>query len=263
MLTGPKTTPWLSNATVRGCPRVQRLPSADFRLAGDCSRRVWTVSSNEPQFYTTGGSTAAARVVQPSRVGARATATFANSADSVLGAVRAAACECERLLKAHGVGFGTVSSRKHNALDLVEPSFVVEQRDCRMAPVFPVNAELTAVDPVDAVRDIDRHRAAFGQHPDGMVDDSAFLQPGTGQGSDRHLENDVVSADRIYARRDRAAIGDLVGRDLDLRIGRKGYRKGVVGIAVFCPALRRGGSDCYKCRENKGDQAHFRSSLSV
>jgi hypothetical protein len=76
------------------------------------------------------GSATAAWVVQACGVrgpsilpGATAATTFANGADSIFGAIRAAVGECQRLLKTGGLelDIATAPARKRLALDLVEP----------------------------------------------------------------------------------------------------------------------------------------------
>jgi hypothetical protein len=75
-----------------------------------------------------------------------------------------------------------------------------------------------------------------------MVDNGTLLKIGAFEFSNNHPEDDIGLTNRIDARRDRAVVEELVGRCVDLRIGWKGDREGVVGIAVFLPALRRGGA---------------------
>ena len=159
------------------------------------------------------------------------------------------------MLKADGleVGFGGVPARKRLALDLIKPPFVVEHRGLRVTAVRPMDGELTAIDPIDAVGDVDLDLAAGGQRLDRMVEDDAFLQVGAGEIGDHHLEDGVVLADRIDARRDRAAVGDLIGRGFDLRSGGKGDREGIVGIGVFLPALGGGGTAGDQRRQDKSD----------
>src|SRR5262249_5695155 len=52
------------------------------------------------------------------------------------------------------------------------------------------------------------------------------------------------------------AVSNPVGRGFDLRIRRKGDRKGIVGITVFLPALRSGRAAGGKGSEREGEQAH-------
>jgi hypothetical protein len=89
--------------------------------------------------------------------------------------------------------------------------------------------------------DVDLHLAACGQRPDGVVDDRGFLRAGIAEVRDGHLELGVVAANGIDAGVDGAITGDPPARGFDLRLGRKADREGIVGIAVFLPALRRGG----------------------
>jgi hypothetical protein len=107
------------------------------------------------------------------------------------------------------------------------------------------------------VGDIDLYRAAFGQRLDRVVDENTFFKVGAREFSHRHLENDVVLADRIDPRCDRAASGDLVGRTFNLRIDRKGDPEGIVGIVVFLPALRGGGSTGDERGQDERDRAHL------
>ncbi len=140
-----------------------------------------------------------------------------------------------------------ISTTKRFAFDLVEAAVEVEQGDRRAAAVRPQNAELTAVDLVYAVGNVDLHLAAFGQRLGRVVDDGAFVEAGVGEFGDRPLERAVVLPDRIDVRFDRASVGEPVGRGFDLWIGRKGDREGISRIAVFLPGLggcRAAGDEC-------------------
>src|SRR5882672_2530991 len=132
-----------------------------------------------------------------------AAASFANGADRLGGAVRAAAGEDQRLLEAKHVE--GISTTKRFAFDLVETAVEVEQGDHRAAAVRPQHAELTAVDLVYAVGNVDLHLAAFGQRLGRVVDHGAFVEAGVGEFGDRHLEHAVVLPDRIDVRFDRAS----------------------------------------------------------
>ncbi len=90
-----------------------------------------------------------------------------------------------------------------------------------------------------------------------MVDNGTFLKIDVFEFSHHHPEDDVGLTNRIDARRDRAVVGDLVGRCVDLRMGRKGDREGVVGVAVFLPALRSGGSAGDERGQDECDRAHL------
>src|SRR5262245_46064398 len=102
----------------------------------------------------------------------RPDAALANGAELLLRAVREAALEDQRLLEANEVDL--VPAGKHFGLDLIEPVVNIEHRDRRTAAVLPDNAELTAVDPINAVGVVDRHLAACRQRLDRMVDDGLF-----------------------------------------------------------------------------------------
>src|SRR5207302_9964303 len=98
-------------------------------------------------------SALAARVVEPGRVGrctGHAATSFANGLDRLLGAVRAAVGECQRLLKADGVKLvvAGVAACKRFAFDLIESSLVIEHGRHVVAAVRPRDGELTAIDPV-------------------------------------------------------------------------------------------------------------------
>jgi hypothetical protein len=92
-----------------------------------------------------------------------------------------------------------------------------------------------------------------------MVDEGLFTEPGIGKLSDCHFELAFVLANRTDPRRDRTAIGDLVGRGFDLRTGRKSDRDSVLGIAVFLflPTVGDGGSAEGEGCQNQGDRAHL------
>src|SRR5205814_3375003 len=114
-------------------------------------------------------SATAARVIQacgvgrsPILAGATAATSLANGPDRIFGAVRAAVGEGQRLLKAGGLELATTPAGKRFALDLVKPAFVVEHRGCRVAAVAPHDAELTTVEPLDAVANVDFHLATRG-----------------------------------------------------------------------------------------------------
>src|SRR6266436_4253692 len=92
-------------------------------------------------------------------LGRRAPTGLFNRVDRILRAVRGGAVEHERLLEANKIG--VVSAGKHFGLDLVEPPTMIEHCDRRAAAVLRKDAELTAVDLVDAVREVDLHLAAF------------------------------------------------------------------------------------------------------
>jgi hypothetical protein len=53
-------------------------------------------------------------------------------------------------------------------------------------------------------------------------------------------------------RQNRTAVRDLVGRNLDVRIGRKGDGGSVLGIAVVLPTVGDGGSVKAKAARMKG-----------
>jgi hypothetical protein len=56
-----------------------------------------------------------------------------------------------------------LSTRGHFGVDLIEPPREIEHRHRRAAAVRPFERKLTAANLVDAVGDIDLHRAAFGR----------------------------------------------------------------------------------------------------
>src|SRR5262249_62107273 len=58
--------------------------------------------------------------------------------------------------------------------------------------VRPQNAELTAVDLVHPVGNVDLHLAALGQRLGRVVDDGAFVQAGIAELRDRHLKHAIV-----------------------------------------------------------------------
>src|SRR6516165_8844796 len=117
-----------------------------------------------------------------------------------------------------------------------------EQGDRRAAAVPLHNAELATEDRHDVVRKVDLHLAAFGQRLDRMVDYSSQLQASISELCNGYLELGVVAADEIDMGFDFAIVRDPVGRGFDLWVGRKGDPEGIVGVAVFPPVLRDGGT---------------------
>src|SRR3974390_718398 len=108
-----------------------------------------------------------------------------------------------------GLEIAEVLARKRFGLDLVESRIVIEQLDHRAAAVRPLDRKLTAVNLVDAGGNIEPHRGGLRQRLDRKVDDGTFLKVGAFEFSHRHLENEVVLAERIDPRRNRAAWRDL------------------------------------------------------
>ncbi len=158
--------------------------------------------------------------------------------------------------KSDGIGSPIAPSRKRFPFDQIEPPVVIEDRDHRPDAIWPYDAELAAVDPVDSMGNVDLHLAALEHRLDRMVDYCAFLQAGIGEFGDRHREHCVVLVDGVDMRFDRAIVGDLVSRRLHLRVSRKRDCKELIGIAVFSPALSDSSAAGDKCRNDEYDQTH-------
>src|SRR6185295_14965022 len=91
------------------------------------------------------------------------------------GAVRGVAVEDERLLELDKVA--VAAALKPRALDHVEAFIGEEYRGRRKAAVWPRDAQLPAIDPVDAVRDVELHlAAALRQLPHGLSENGGFLK---------------------------------------------------------------------------------------
>src|SRR5215468_9810502 len=95
------------------------------------------------------------------------------SYDSGLPEVRSG--EVERLVKDHRVDLRVAPGNKRFALDLIEPFLVQERRHVGVTAVRTRDAELPAVNPADAVLDVELDLAALGHGADCMVDQGIFV----------------------------------------------------------------------------------------
>src|SRR5215813_12155903 len=201
----------------------------------------------------------AARVIQTSGVSVYPHTGRTNGLHLLWGAVRHVTVECERLLEPNGIAVAPAG--KLRALDLVEPIIGKEHRGRGEMAVRPGDAELPAIDPVDAVGDVDLQLAALRHSLDGLFDDRTLLQAGIAAIHDRHLEQAIVVASRIDTRRHHFAGNDLKHRHLfDVRIGREDDPEAFGNRVEFLPFRGRGAADD-KRRQHKGDQAHLWSPL--
>src|SRR6266436_9999881 len=83
--------------------------------------------------------------------------------------------EIDRLLKTHGVDFRLSARNKRFALDLIQPIAVMKHRDIGVTTIHPCDSELAAVEPADAVLDVELDQAPFRHLLYRVAHQSVFL----------------------------------------------------------------------------------------
>ena len=130
-------------------------PDGDERTDEPIVEEQWSL------LRLTAGVIGARRVERQARgvaaTGRGAGASLAIGTDLVLGAVRAAVGEGQRLLKAGEgeLGVGIDSTGQRFGLNQIESPLVIEHRGHRGAAVTPLHDKLPAIDPVDPMREVE------------------------------------------------------------------------------------------------------------